>query len=385
MVETNLMRPQFLLSALTVLGFSSGTAFGGVFYATDFGTFSNSINAANVSPDNDTIFLAPGIYTGGSLPNILADLTISLDRAHYSTAQDGSAILNTTPTGEKGILTIPGGTGINLTVDGLTFENASISADDGGNAAGIRDQSFGGSLIVSNSTFLNNQDGILTGSGAAVQVEALDISISNSIFANNGRSGKEHAIYAFGQSLSVIGSTFCGTILGHDIKSRTAVTLVTNSTLYDGAAAAMAICSTGSTSYALDLPNGGQVSVDGVQFIQGNTTDNSAIVSYGEEGLLYGSNSFKVENSTFASTVNGTGIQELSITGAPTCLIKVQLPNTTFSDTLMPVNPADCSTTATTDPPVPVDEPATLWMLLATLLGGASFWRRPRLPRLVNA
>jgi hypothetical protein len=371
------MRARFLASSLAFLGFSASLAHAGVFYATDFGTFSNSIDAANANPDSDTIYLAPGTYTGGALPNILASVTIALDRTNYLGAADGSAILDTTPAGQKGILTVPGGAGINLTVDGLTFQNASIADASGGNAAGIRDQSFGGLLSVSNSTFLNNQNGILTGSGAAIQDETLLIAVTNSLFANNGRSGQEHGIYAFGGGLTVSGSTFCGTILGHDIKSRTAVTTVTNSTFYDGAAAALAICNVGSASYSIDSPNGGQLSVGGDDFVQGAAGDNPAIISYGEEGLLYGSNSINVNDSTFASTVSGTGIQELSRSGTPTCVAPVQLSNTTFSSTLTPVVPVGCSSAAPTDP-VPVEEPSTTWTLLSVLLGGAFLLRWSR-------
>src|SRR4051812_27854538 len=126
---------------LLVLGLVAGTAtssYGSVLYATDFGELSNAISTANADPGS-TIYLAPGVYSGGALPNILADLTLALDPSYGQPA--GSAILDTTPTGKKGLLTIPFPlSSVDLTVDGLTFRNASISANDGGNAAGIRDQ-----------------------------------------------------------------------------------------------------------------------------------------------------------------------------------------------------------------------------------------------------
>jgi hypothetical protein len=54
-----------------------------------------------------------------------------------------------------------------LTINGLTFEDAAIANSLGGNGAGIRDQSEGKtSLIVENSNFLNNQEGILTGTAS---------------------------------------------------------------------------------------------------------------------------------------------------------------------------------------------------------------------------
>jgi len=355
------MRIAVLAAMVGVVAYSEA-ANAGVIYASDFAQLSAAIASANASAGEDTIYLSPGEYSGGSLPNILDSLTLALDPA--SGAPAGAAILNTTPTEEKGILTIPFGVNsVNLTVNGLTFENASISASSGGNGAGIRDQSSGvSSLNILNSRFLNNQTGVLTGNGTN---ELLDVLISNSLFANNGAADPfQHAIYIYGHSLAVSGSTFCGTNTGHDIKSRAAITSVTNSTLYDGAPdPSNPICQTGSSSYALDLPNGGNVTIQGVNFVQGAATQNRAIVSYGEEGLNFSDNSLLVSDSNFISSVSGTGIQEVAQNGVPTCFAPVQLSNTTFSPTLVPVSPPNCVAEAPT--PVPVDEPSTWWMLMS--------------------
>jgi hypothetical protein len=363
---------------VSVVGFGP-SAQAAVIYATNFSEFSSAINAANLDPGS-TIFLAPGTYTGGELPNILASLSIALDPAFGASA--GSAILNTTPTGEKGLLTVPSGlSNINLSVDGLTFQNATISDADGGNAAGIRFQSAGpSSLLVTNSTFLGNQNGILTGFGAPLVDEELMVSISNSLFANNGSgSGQTHGIYIFGQSLEVTNSLFCGTNVGHDIKARTASLTVTGSSFYDGIAGPNALCGAGSASYSIDMPNGGQGDLDNNSFFQGAAGENFAIVSYGEEGVAFPANSLSVTDSVFNSTINGIGIQELQ-NGAPFCITPVQMANNSFSATLTPVVPANCVTAVDPDPdpdPTPVDEPSTTW-LLATALLGLMTWRYQR-------
>jgi hypothetical protein len=153
-------------------------------------------------------------------------------------ATPGSQVLllsTVPPPNLKGIIS----TDSSLTVNGLTFEGAAIPNSDGGNAAAIRDQSTSAtSLIVENSTFLNNQEGILTG-GSNYQET---VQILNSRFINNGNStdpnGQEHALYVGDAgSLGVSNSLFCGTLLGHDIKSRALSTTVQNSTMYIGAAA----------------------------------------------------------------------------------------------------------------------------------------------------
>jgi hypothetical protein len=333
-------------------------------YASNFSELSTAINTANLNPGS-TIYLAPGIYSGGALPYISSSLTISLDP--MSGAPLGSAILKTDPTGSKGLLTVPSDvSNVNLSVNGLTFEDANISDALGGNAAGIRYQSAGAaSLQVMNSSFLGNQTGILTGSGAD---DLLLVSISDSLFANNGSiSGFDHGIYIFGQSLDVTNSTFCGTISGHDIKSRTAMTTVAGSSFYDGISGSDPRCAVGSASYSVDLPNGGQVDLRGNDFFQGPESENFAIVSYGEEGLTHANNSFVATDNAFESTITGSAIQELS-NGTPTCLTPVQSADNIVSANLVPVRPASCVTQLAPEPQ-PVDEPPTSWMVVLGLLG----------------
>ncbi len=351
------------------------------FYVSNFSELSAAINAANID-SGSTIYLAPGTYSGGALPNILATQTISLDPSFGALA--GSAILSTDPTGSKGLLTVPSSvSNITLAVNGLTFEGATISDADGGNAAGIRFQSTGpSSLLVTNSTFLNNQNGILTGFGAPLAEELLMVSISDSLFANNGTSsGLTHGIYIFGQSLGVSNSTFCGTVAGHDIKSRTATTTITGSSFYDGIAGTNSLCEVGSASYSIDLPNGGEGTLNNNEFFQGAAGENFAIVSYGEEGLAFADNSLLVGGNNFNSTINGRGIQELA-GGRPACLVPVQLSNNTFSATLTPVVPENCVASPGPDPdPQPVNEPATIWIICAALLGFLIRRQKKQVPR----
>jgi hypothetical protein len=350
--------------ALLLLVFATPSQ-AGVIHVSDFAELTAAIGTANQAVGS-TIYLAPGIYSGGALPLVTASTIFQLDPAFHAAA--GAAILNTTPTNSKGLLTVPGfSSGVDLTVDGLTFENASISAALGGNGAGIRYQGSGAaSLTILNSIFLNNQEGILAGTGGPAPQEQLAVSIVNSLFANNGApNGFEHGIYIFAHSLNVGGSTFCGTVGGHDIKSRAANTTVSNSFLYDGAApASQPLCSAGSTSYAIDAPNGGQLTITNDTLVQGSNSPNVGMVSYGEEGMLFAANSLLASGDAFDSTVNGRGIQELS-RGRPACLVPVQLVNTSFSANLVPVTPPGCLATST---PVPLDEPENLTNLMAPLL-----------------
>lgn len=386
------MRILLAVVALTALAFPVQAT---PFYVDNFSQLSSAIKSADLAPGS-TIFLAPGTYSGGALPLITASMTLELDPAFHAAA--GAAILKTTPTNSKGLLTVPTVANVNLTVNGLTFENAAISATLGGNAAGIRYQGTGASnLTVLNSTFLHNQDGILTGNGLPAQQQQLVVSITDSLFADNGgANGMEHGIYILGHSLDVSGSTFCGTIGGHDIKSRTAITTVSNSYLYDGLApSSQPLCSAGSTSYAVDAPNGGLLTLASDLLSQGSKSPNTAIVSYGEEGLRYTSNAFIVSGDVFRSTISGRAIQELA-NGTPTCLTPVQISTTTFSSNLKPVVPAGCSTTSSfsvaaafVDPraleaSLTVDEPEDLGLFIVAVSSLIMLSWRHRSPRAVS-
>ena len=111
-----------------------------------------------------------------------------------------------------------------LIVNGLIFQGAAIPSADGGNGAGIRDQSNSAtSLTVENSKFIGNQEGILTGSDSG-HTFAETVKILNSQFINNGNpdpSVFQHALYVGdAASLDVENSLFCGQLIGHDVKSR---------------------------------------------------------------------------------------------------------------------------------------------------------------------
>ena len=263
-------------------------------------------------------------------------------------ATPGSQVLllaTVPPPNLKGIIS----TDSSLTVNGLTFEGAAISNSDGGNGAGIRDQSnTATSLVIENSRFLGNQEGILTGSDSG-QTFAETVIISNSQFVNNGNpdpSVFQHALYVGDAgSLGVSNSLFCGQLLGHDVKSRALSTTVQNSTMYIGVAAPPgspdynAGCTMpGSTSIGVDMPNGGNAHLVGDALIQGPANQNGALVSYGEEGLhSSGANTFAISHSTFTSTANGLAIQEL-----PTCLAPVTLTNDMFTGTSAIINQSNC-------------------------------------------
>ncbi len=299
-------------------------------------TMAAAVAAANkdTNLNNDyVISIAPGTYTND---------TAEVDRPMtIQAAVPGSAvILNATAAlpNEKGILLAFA----SLTVDGLTFQNAAISNDLGGNGAGIRDQDTTDydTLTVRNSTFINNQMGILTSNSSTDNVV-----LENNVFMNNGNPDINyfgHAVYIGpANSLMASGNEVCGTNIGHDIKSRAAINTIQNNTLYDGAADPnQPGCNVGSTSYALDLPNGGQATVTGNTMIQGAATQNGTMFAYGEEGLIYSVNSINFSNNTMENSgVSGA----IAIYDNPNAPVSVQGSSNTFDPSLTEIDPASAN------------------------------------------
>jgi hypothetical protein len=308
----------------------------------EYATIAAAVGAAR---PNDDIQVASGTYT-----NDFATITIPLTIEGIGT----TPILLATqqiPNG-KAILV----TQASVTITNLEFQGATV-AD--GNGAGIRYES--GDLVVTSSIFSNNQDGILAASNPTGTV-----TIQSSTFIDNGSgTGFTHAVYidAVGRA-TITDSNFQGTAVGHDIKSRALETIITGNTLDDGA--------TGTTSYAIDLSNGGVATISGNQITQGPNTQNPAMISYGAEGNLPTTNSLLVSNNTFTNSLPSGSIGVFNHTG-----VEADLTCNTFSGVATPlVGPGTVDTAGCTASAIP--EPGSLALLGPGLLAGIVVFNRRR-------
>jgi Ca2+-binding RTX toxin-like protein len=243
--------------------------------------------AVAASHDGDVIQVQAGTYTN-DFASISKDITLQ--------GVGGMVKLVATqniPNG-KAILIANG----DITIDNFEFTGAKVGDQNG---AGIRYE--GGNLTITDSYFHDNQNGLLAATANGT------ITIRNSEFDHNGTGdGRTHNIYVNGVSkLTIDNSLFHDAVIGHQIKSRAVETVITNSRIYD---------ESGTSSYSIDLPNGGKATITGNVIQQGPNGDNPAIIAYGEEGLQDGVNSATISNNIVLNDM-GRGAFVWDASGSP--------------------------------------------------------------------
>jgi hypothetical protein len=260
--------------------------------------------AVAASHDGDTIEVAAGNYD-----NDYAEITKKIALK----AVGGFANMRATGLipNRKGILI----TDADVTITGFSFTGAKVSGGDGGNGAGIRYQA--GNLIVDGCYFTDNQDGILgVGDGTG------SVTVNKSEFYLNGApagpsAGFTHNLYISAVArLEVTGSYFHGARVGHEFKSRATRTIINGSRFVNGP--------TGTASYSIDLPNGGDVSIANSQIEQGPMSQNPNIIGFGEEGSIHPSSKLVIEGSLIENDLKSPSAAAIwNASGTP-----VQIANT---------------------------------------------------------
>ena len=241
-----------------------------------FGLPSQAIAAAH---PGDTVAIAPGTYRDCAVVRA-ARLTIL--------GTGPGVVMGGVSCAGKGVLVIdaPG-----VTVRGLTLRGAAV-AD--GNGAGIRAE--GGDLVVAGVRLIDDQNGILDTSGPTATLRVTD-----SRFRHDGTcvgaGGCAHGLYAGPIARLVVErSRFTDIRSGHAIKSRAAATVVRGCTIADG--------QQGTSSYLIDVPNGGDVRITGNRLEKGPLTQNpGTAIAIGEEGVTHPTRRILVQGNVFRNDI----------------------------------------------------------------------------------
>ena len=236
--------------------------------------FTTPSSASKAARDGDRVLINPGEYfdcTTWEASNLTIEGVGPADKV----------VITDKVCGGKGLFIT---TGSDTTIRNLTLTRARVPESNG---AGIRGE--GRNLTVDGVRFINNQNGILDGT------EGGTIIVRNSEFVRNGtcEAACAHAVYVNTAALlRVENSRFSDTRQGHSIKSRALRTEVIGTTIVDGPSA--------TSSYLIDVPNGGSVVVRDSTLEKGPQAENRVgAIMIGLEGVRQPTREITIENNTF--------------------------------------------------------------------------------------
>jgi hypothetical protein len=178
--------------------------------------------------------------------------------------------------------------GNRMRIENMEFSGARVTDQNG---AAIRGE--GRDLSICNGYFHDNENGFLGGAHGTLTIEY-------SQFARNGRGdGYTHNVYvtagnAPGDRLVFRHNYSHDARIGHTLKTRARENYILYNRFADE--------TEGTSSYNIEVPNGGLTYVIGNVIQQGEHTDNATMVSYGAEGLVSGRvHAFYLINNTFVN------------------------------------------------------------------------------------
>ena len=236
-------------------------------------------SAVAAAQPGDTLNVDAGTYTN-DFPAVINGLTVEGIGGQVNLAATEQPLNNEAYFETEG----------NVALKNLTFSGVTVPD---GNGSGVRYQ--GGTLSVQDCAFASDQNGLFANPDANGSV-----SIDRSEFYDDGTGdGHTHDIYIQQiNEFSLINSYVHDANAGHEVKSRAENNTITGDRIYDNQSTA---------SYSIDLPNGGNAVISNDTIEQGPNSQNSAIIDYGEEGDLYGSNTVALNNDTVVNDLPSGG------------------------------------------------------------------------------
>ena len=229
--------------------------------------------AVAAAKPGDTVLVEAGTYTN-DFPAAINGLTIE------GVGGQVNLVATNQPPNRKAILDVSG----NTVLKNLTFSGAAVPD---GNGAGVRYES--GNLTVQSCVFHDNQNGLLGG----IDPNGT-ITIDSSEFYGNGTSaGNTHNMYIGDiKQFTLTNSYVHDANVGHEVKSRAENNTITGNRIFDNQ---------GTSSYSIDLPNGGNAMIANNTIEQGVNGQNGVILAYGEEGSLHAGTSVSLTGNTIVN------------------------------------------------------------------------------------
>lgn len=251
--------------------------------------------AAAIAADGDTIQIDAGSY---------ADCAVWRASRLTIVGAGPGVVLRDVVCQNKGIFVTVGD---DIIIRDVTFTGARARAHNG---AGIRAQ--GTNLTLIGTSFLDNENGILAAPNPASTIRILD-----SEFRDNGVCARDcsHGIYInLVALLDVERSRFVDQHIGHHIKSRALRTVLIDDTIMDGP--------DGTSSYLVDLPNGGDLLLLRCELEKGPRSDNpvTALI-IGEEKQINPTRRIELRDNRFRNDQRRPTIFLFNVTGVPAELI----------------------------------------------------------------
>ncbi len=248
--------------------------------------------AAAAAKDGAVVEIDAGTYTGDVATWTQNNLTLRGVGGLAHLAANGNNA------GGKAIWVIQGH---DTTVENIEFSGATVPDQNG---AGIRQE--GANLTVRGCYFHDNEEGILAGDHAGSE-----ILIEYTEFARNGfGDGYSHNLYI--NHVAKFTLQYCYShhaVVGHLVKSRALENHILYNRIMDEA--------TGTSSYAIDLPNGGLSYLIGNLVQHGPDAQNSTLVTYAEEGASNPAQELWAVNNTLVND-RPAGGTFMRVAGTPT-------------------------------------------------------------------
>jgi hypothetical protein len=253
--------------------------------------FASPSEAAKVATDGDTVAIDSGEY-----------FDCAVWRANGLIVEGSAAevIITDKTCDGKALFVIAGN---DITIRNVTFARARVPD---GNGAGIRAE--GVNLRIEHSRFLNNESGVLVNPSSSSIV-----TIRDSEFIGNGRCAAGRCAHALAVGvialLHVENSKLTGTKAGHHIVSRAVRSELIGNEIADGA--------DGTSSYLVDIPNGGSLAMTSNVLEKGPKSSNPATaIMLGDESPLAPNSTFDIFGNRFSNDTGGATILVRNWTGA---------------------------------------------------------------------